>query len=213
MRAVMLFPRMRPVICTDPCRIRAEALKIPFSSTPAPQRGVESRDIYKLNLAPRYPQRVKSPERGSRTVLLDFFRKGKFSPVLAVEPSRALRPCGAHQRRAEQQARSHQFRHQRVGLCSFALAGRQQRVAVAAALHVIEDQGNGLAEPKSVDRVVVNHIVGQRMDQDVETLAVQHHPGHHLRKQLSGEDDLKLRHRVRADPLAAELAHLDRIGG
>ena len=46
-----------------------------------------------------------------------------------------------------------------TGLCRL----RQQRVAIAAALHVVELQPDRRAEPGRVDRVVIDHVVGQRV--------------------------------------------------
>src|SRR6516162_8193511 len=48
------------------------------------------------------------------------------------------------------------------------------------------------------------------MDENVETLAVEHQPRDDAPELRGAEDDLELRHRVRADLLAAEPAELDR---
>src|SRR5580704_4102182 len=95
----------------------------------------------------------------------------------------------------------------KAALCCFCLW--QQRIAVAAALHVVEHQLDRLAEPGRVDRVVIDHVVGQRVQQDVEPLAVEHQPRHDGRELLVPEDHLELRDRVRPDPVARKCADLD----
>ena len=86
---------------------------------------------------------------------------------------------------------------------------RQERGSIAAALHRIELERDRLAQPRRIDRVVIDHVVGQRVDKDVETLAVQHQPRHNSLKLLVLEDHLELRHRMRAYPLAAIGPKLD----
>ena len=51
--------------------------------------------------------------------------------------------------------------------------GQQVRV-VAPPLHVPQRQGDRRAQPQPIDRVVVHHVTGQRMHQDVRAFRVQH---------------------------------------
>src|SRR3984957_1358887 len=65
-------------------------------------------------------------------------------------------------------------------LASRGLGLWQQRLAIAAALHVIEHEIDRFAEPSGIHRVIVDHVLGQRVQQNVEPLAVEHQPRHDL---------------------------------
>jgi hypothetical protein len=91
-----------------------------------------------------------------------------------------------------------------------ARASRQQISAVGRGPpQTFEPHWHRRADPQRILAVVVIRALRQRMDQHVETLAVQHQPRHDSLELLSLEDDVELRDRVRADRLVAEGSGLD----
>src|ERR1700676_2925230 len=62
--------------------------------------------------------------------------------------------------------------------------------------------------------MVVDHVVGEGMDQNVEALAVEHQPRNDLLKRIRFEDRRELGDRVWADRRVVEAANFDReVGG
>jgi hypothetical protein len=61
--------------------------------------------------------------------------------------------------------------------------------------------------------MVVVRAFGQRMNENIETLAVQHQPGHDLLEFLGLEDDPELRDRVRVGAVCGKAACTDLCGG
>ena len=70
-------------------------------------------------------------------------------------------------------------------------AGQQCR-RVAAPLHRVQPQLDRRPQPKRIDRVVIDHVVRQRMHQDIQPLPIEHQPRDHSRELRSFEDDLVL---------------------
>src|SRR5262249_39676356 len=60
------------------------------------------------------------------------------------------------------------------------------------------------AHPQRILTVVVVGAFGQRMDEDVQAVTVQHQPRHDFLELCSLEDDVELRNRVRASRFIAE---------
>lgn len=58
-------------------------------------------------------------------------------------------------------------------------------------------QRNGIAEPQRIGSVIVEFVIAQRMNQDVESLPIEHQPGNNLSKLGRVEDDLPLRNWMR----------------
>jgi hypothetical protein len=52
--------------------------------------------------------------------------------------------------------------------------GRQQVGTIAPAPHGIEFKTDRRTKPQGVDTVVINHVIGQRMNQNVKAIAVEH---------------------------------------
>src|SRR5689334_17962774 len=85
--------------------------------------------------------------------------------------------------------------------------GRQQLRGIRRPQN-IEPHRHRRAHPQRILAVVVVGAFGQRMDENVEALAVQHQPRHDF-LELSGlEDDVELRNRVRASRFVAEGSRL-----
>ena len=47
--------------------------------------------------------------------------------------------------------------------------------------------------------MVIDHVVGQRMDQNIQPLTMQHQPWHYRLKRVRFENGSELRYRMRAD--------------
>src|SRR5215469_4073730 len=75
--------------------------------------------------------------------------------------------------------------------------------------HRVEPQCYRRTQPNRVPRVVVVGVVGQRMDKDVEALAVQHQPRHDGLELRRRKRKPKLRYRVRAPRRVAQVPNLD----
>src|SRR5262249_28191830 len=87
--------------------------------------------------------------------------------------------------------------------------GRQQLRAIGRPQN-IEPHRHRRAHPQRILAVVVVGALGQRMDENVEALAVEHQPRHDF-WELSGlEDDVELRNRMRASRFIAEASRLYR---
>ena len=99
-----------------------------FTNSPA-QCGVEPRDIHKTHFTPGYSERVKRPQRRLGTVPFDYFREGKFSPVLPIELSRALRPRYSKPR-TDQETQPQPFQHSVLPV-QISLAGYKEQSPVA----------------------------------------------------------------------------------
>ena len=89
-------------------------------------------------------------------------------------------------------------------------SGRRQQLRAIITSQSIELQRNRIAEPQGIAAVVVDGVIAQRVDEDVEPLAVQHQPGHDFWELRRREDDLKVGDRVRTNRPVLETAKLDR---
>src|SRR5262245_25847213 len=79
-----------------------------------------------------------------------------------------------------------------------ASASRQQSRRIGTVRQRFDLELNRRAHPKCIVGMVVVLVVAQRMHQDVEPVAVQHQPRHDLLERFFLENDLDLRHRMRA---------------
>ena len=74
----------------------------------------------------------------------------------------------------------------------------------------VKFQLDRVAKPDRVTAVVLHRVLGQRMDQYVEPLAVQHQMGHDMLELVGLENDQYIGDRVRPDRRVAEAVDLDR---
>ena len=70
-------------------------------------------------------------------------------------------------------------------------------------------QCDRLAEPQREIRVVRHRVLGQRVDENIEPVAVQHQVGHHMLELVGLENDQNVGDRVRPDRRVAEGIDLD----
>src|SRR6266705_1886584 len=90
-----------------------------------------------------------------------------------------------------------------------ACSGARQQFGAIGAPERVELQRYRRAKPHSVDAVVVDRVGGERVNQHVKAIAVQHQPLDNGLKLLGLEDDLCVGDRMRPDRLVAEAAELD----
>jgi hypothetical protein len=65
-------------------------------------------------------------------------------------------------------------------------------------LQLVRQQFHGFSEPDRVRRVILNFIIGERVDQNIEPLTVEHQPRHDIRGEgILRKDRLHLRDRMR----------------
>src|SRR5512132_3982367 len=88
-------------------------------------------------------------------------------------------------------------------------SGTRQQFGPVRAPQGVELQRHRRAEPQRVAAVVVDRVVGQRMDQHIQAVAMQHQPLSDGLKLLGREDDLDVGDWMWADRLVAEPAELD----
>jgi hypothetical protein len=65
-------------------------------------------------------------------------------------------------------------------------------------LQLVHQQFHGFSEPDGVRRVILDFIIGKRVDQNIELLTVEHQPRHDIRREgILRKDRLHLRDRMR----------------
>src|SRR5262249_38706796 len=106
-----------------------------------------------------------------------------------------------HETRSQKEASKQSYLPRQSGRL---LGGLRQQLRAIGWLKNIEPHRHRRAHPQRILTVVVVRALGQRMDEDVESFAVQHQPRHEF-LELSGlKDDVELRNGMRASRFVAE---------